>query len=142
MIRIRGLRVHYPLRRSLGDVVARRPPALVRAVDGVDLDIGRGEIVALVGESGSGKTTTGRAIARLAPITAGTLALEDQDVTAVSGRALRGYRRRVQIIFQDPYESLDPRRAIGDQVSEPLAVQGGDGRGTGCAGRRAWRTPG
>jgi len=143
MIRIRGLRVHYPLRRSLGDVVARRPPALVRAVDGVDLDIGRGEIVALVGESGSGKTTTGRAIARLAPITAGTLALEDQDVTAVSGRALRGYRRRVQIIFQDPYESLDPRRPSATRSpSHSRSRAWGRSRNglRGSTGR--WRTPG
>jgi oligopeptide/dipeptide ABC transporter ATP-binding protein len=92
-------------------------------VDGVDLRIGQGEIVALVGESGSGKTTTGRALIRLAPITAGSVWLRDRDVTEVSGRALREYRRRVQIIFQDPYESLDPRRTIGDQVAEPLAVQ-------------------
>ena len=76
-----------------------------------------GEIVALVGESGSGKTTTGRALVRLAPITEGQVLLDGQDVTAIGGRALRDYRRRVQIIFQDPYESLDPRRTIGDQVA-------------------------
>jgi peptide/nickel transport system ATP-binding protein len=93
-------------------------------VDGVDLELRRGEIVALVGESGSGKTTTGRALVRLAPITGGRLLLDDRDVTHLGGRALRDYRRRVQIIFQDPYESLDPRRSVGDQVSEPLAVQG------------------
>lgn len=124
MIAIRGLRVHYPLRRTLGEWARRRPVPVVRAVDGVDLDIGRGEIVALVGESGSGKTTTGRALVRLAPITGGTVALEERDVTTIGGQALRDYRRRVQIIFQDPYESLDPRRTIGEQVAEPLAIQG------------------
>ncbi len=134
MIDIKGLRVHYPLRRSFGAWLRREPPGLVRAVDGVDLRIGRGEIVALVGESGSGKTTTGRALVRLAPITAGSVSLEDRDVTNVSGRALRDYRRRVQIIFQDPYESLDPRRTIGAQVAEPLAVQA-----VGTADERATR---
>jgi oligopeptide/dipeptide ABC transporter ATP-binding protein len=134
MIDIKGLRVHYPLRRSLGAWLRRESPGVVRAVDGVDLRIGRGEIVALVGESGSGKTTTGRALVRLAPITEGSVWLEDRDVTHVSGRALRDYRRRVQIIFQDPYESLDPRRTIGDQVAEPLAVQG-----VGTAEERATR---
>jgi oligopeptide/dipeptide ABC transporter ATP-binding protein len=124
VIDIRGLRVHYPLRRSLGAWLRRESPRVVRAVDGVDLRIGRSEIVALVGESGSGKTTTGRALVRLAPISAGSVWLEDRDVSEVSGRALRAYRRRVQIIFQDPYESLDPRRTIGEQVAEPLLVQG------------------
>jgi oligopeptide/dipeptide ABC transporter ATP-binding protein len=107
---------------------------MVRAVDGVDLALERGEIVALVGESGSGKTTTGRALVRLAPISAGRVVLDGRDVTAIRGRALRDYRRRVQIIFQDPYESLDPRRTIGDQVGEPLAVQG-----IGTASERAER---
>lgn len=124
MISIRGLRVHYPLRRTLGEWARRHPAPVVRAVDGVDLDIGRGEIVALVGESGSGKTTTGRALVRLAPITSGSVTLEGLDVTSIGGQALRAYRRRVQIIFQDPYESLDPRRAIGEQVAEPLSIQG------------------
>ncbi len=124
MIGLRSLRVHYPLRRSLGAWVRRQPAGVVRAVDGVDLDIGRGEIVALVGESGSGKTTTGRALVRLAPITGGQVLLDDQDVTHIGGRALRDYRRRVQIIFQDPYESLDPRRTVAQQVAEPLLVQG------------------
>ncbi|CAN5645299.1 ATP-binding cassette domain-containing protein [soil metagenome] len=124
MIQIRGLKVHYPLRRSFSDVLAGRSALLVRAVDGLDLDLERGEIVALVGESGSGKTTTGRALTRLAPITDGHVTLEGREVTAIGGRELGAYRRRVQIIFQDPYESLDPRRAVHEQVAEPLLVQG------------------
>ncbi|MBX3029432.1 MAG: ABC transporter ATP-binding protein [Chloroflexi bacterium] len=124
MIGLRGLRVHYPLRRSLGAWLRGEPVGVIRAVDGVDLDLGRGEIVALVGESGSGKTTTGRALVRLAPITDGQVLLDGEDVTRIGGRALRAYRRRVQIIFQDPYESLDPRRTIAQQVEEPLLVQG------------------
>ena len=124
MIALRGLHVHFPLRRSLGEVLRRAAPRLVRAVDGVDLDLARGEIVALVGESGSGKTTTGRAVVRLAPITQGQVLLEGRDVTTIGGRELRAYRRRAQIIFQDPYESLDPRRSVAEQVEEPLLVQG------------------
>jgi oligopeptide/dipeptide ABC transporter ATP-binding protein len=124
VIELRGLRVSFPLRRSLAAALRRQPIREVRAVDGVDLTLSRGEIVALVGESGSGKTTTGRAIARLAPLSGGALLLEGRDVTAIRGADLRAYRRRVQIIFQDPYESLDPRRTVSEQVEEPLAVQG------------------
>jgi peptide/nickel transport system ATP-binding protein len=134
MIELRQLHVGFPLRRTLGAWLRREPPGVVRAVDGVDLALERGEIVALVGESGSGKTTAGRALVRLAPISGGRIVLDGQDVTAIRGRALRDYRRRVQIIFQDPYESLDPRRTLGDQVSEPLAVQG-----IGEAGERSER---
>lgn len=124
MIELRGLQVHFPLRRTTGEVLRGAPARFVRAVDGVSLDLARNEIVALVGESGSGKTTTGRAVARLAPITGGSVLLEGKDVTALGGRDLRRYRRRVQIIFQDPYESLDPRRTVAEQVEEPLVVQG------------------
>lgn len=129
MIELRALQVHFPLRRSFSDVLRRQAPRMVRAVDGVDLQLARGEIVALVGESGSGKTTTGRALTRLGPITGGQIILEGRDVTALRGAALRAFRRRVQIIFQDPYESLDPRRTVGEQVEEPLIVQGIGKRG-------------
>ena len=134
MIELRGLRVSFPLRRSMSEWLRRVPAGVVRAVDGVDLQLGHGEIVALVGESGSGKTTTGRALVRLAPITGGQVLFDGQDVTAIGGRALKDYRRKVQIIFQDPYESIDPRRTIGDQVAEPLAVHG-----IGSAAERAAR---
>ena len=133
MIELRGLRVHFPLRRSMSEWLRRVPALAVRAVDGVDLQFGQGEIVALVGESGSGKTTTGRALVRLAPITGGQVLLDGQDVTAIGGQELRDYRRRVQIIFQDPYESLDPRRTIGDQVSR--AARGPRHRHRGRASR-------
>ena len=124
MITLRDLRVHFPVARTPSEWLRRRPPSQVRAVDGIDLDLEPGRIVALVGESGSGKTTTGRAVVRLAPITGGQILHEGRDVGSLKGRDLREYRRRVQIIFQDPYESLDPRRSIGDQVREPLIVQG------------------
>ncbi|CAN5669209.1 dipeptide ABC transporter ATP-binding protein [soil metagenome] len=124
MIELRGVHVAFARRRSFGEVLRGLPAPSVRAVDGVDLELRRGEIVALVGESGSGKTTTGRAIVRLAPISEGQVLMEGRDVTAIRGVDLRAYRRRVQIIFQDPYESLDPRRSVTDQVTEPLIVQG------------------
>jgi peptide/nickel transport system ATP-binding protein len=124
LIELRGLQVHFPVRRTFSAWLRRETARLVRAVDGVDLDVKRGEIVALVGESGCGKTTTGRALVRLAPITGGNVLLEGNDVTEIHGKLLREYRRRVQIIFQDPYESLDPRRTVGEAVEEPLLVHG------------------
>jgi peptide/nickel transport system ATP-binding protein len=103
-----------------GGVFARRQP--VRVVDGVDLALRSGEAVALVGESGAGKTTVGRMLARLEPATRGVIGLRGQDVTRARGRALRDFRRQVQIVFQNPYESLDPRHTIGTAVSEPLDI--------------------
>jgi peptide/nickel transport system ATP-binding protein len=123
-IRLENIRVHYPLAQSFSDSIRGVPRRVVRAVDGVDLSIGRGEVVALVGESGSGKTTLARALVRLAPIASGRVLLDGRDVTRLSGGGLREYRRRVQIVFQDPYESLDPRQTVLDVVGEPLDVHG------------------
>src|SRR5207244_12739292 len=114
-----------PRRRALGDVVPGRAAAAVRAVHGTDLSIREGEGLALVGESGSGKTTTGRVIVKLTRQTAGRVTFDGQDVTDLWGtRRLRAYRRRVQLIFQDPYETLDPKQTIHDFVAEPLEVTG------------------
>jgi peptide/nickel transport system ATP-binding protein len=113
------------MRGGLLDTVTRRPAGVIRAVDGIDLTLERGEVLALVGESGSGKTTTGRVIVKLTPQTGGRVWFEGEDVSALWGtRALREYRRRVQLIFQDPYETLNPKQTIFDFVAEPLSVNG------------------
>ncbi|HEX6422203.1 MAG TPA: ABC transporter ATP-binding protein [Acidimicrobiales bacterium] len=114
LLRAEGLEVHFPSRGG--------PP--VRAVDGVDIDVRRGETLGLVGESGCGKSTLGLALLRLVEPTAGRIELDGTDVTALGRRDLRALRRRVAMVFQDPYASLDPRQTVGRIVAEPLAVHG------------------
>jgi ABC-type microcin C transport system duplicated ATPase subunit YejF len=130
LLRLEDLEVHFPVRTGLVDTLLRRSRIVVRAVDGIDLTIHKGEVLALVGESGSGKTTTGRVIVKLTRQTGGRVIFEDRDVSELwSSTDLRPYRRRVQLIFQDPYETLNPKQTIGDFVAEPLVVNRiGDGR--------------
>jgi peptide/nickel transport system ATP-binding protein len=124
LLSISNLRKLYPLRKG----VFLREQSFIHAVDGVTFDIWPGESLALVGESGSGKTTIGRLLTRLVDPSAGeinaTLDGESLDVAALDGHAMKRYRRHVQMIFQDPYESLNPRKTIFDIVVEPLNVQG------------------
>ena len=122
IVRVRNLRKWFPVRTGLLHGLISREKRYVKAVDGISFDIKKREIYGLAGESGCGKTTTGRVILRLLEPTAGEVHLGKQDVFALTKRELNELRKRAQIIFQDPYESLDPRMNIFDFVAEPLVV--------------------
>jgi oligopeptide/dipeptide ABC transporter ATP-binding protein len=122
LLDVRDLVVHYPLPRGLASTMARRPERVVRAVDGISLSVAAGELVALVGESGCGKTTTAQAIMRMLIPRAGSVEIDGRDIAPLSERDLRPLRREAQIVFQDPYESLDPRYRVRDTVAEPLVI--------------------
>ena len=118
MLQIRDLKTHFPVRRGLFG----RTVGYVRAVDGVSFTLGAGKTLGLVGESGCGKTTTGRTILRLIPATAGEVVFEGRDVFALPPAQMRHLREDMQIIFQDPYGSLNPRMTVGGIIGEPLRV--------------------
>jgi len=118
LLRVDDLVMHFPIYRG----VIQRQVGAIRAVDGVSFDIKRGETLGLVGESGCGKSTTGRTILQLYRPTAGSVHFEDIDLVHLKGEALRKMRRKMQMIFQDPYASLNPRMTVADIVGEPLLV--------------------
>jgi len=120
LMEIDDLRMHFPIKRGL----LQRTVGHVRAVDGVSFEIRKGQTLALVGESGCGKTTTGRCILRLLEPTSGSVRFEGRDMADIEKRELRALRKRLQIIFQDPFSSLDPRMSTADIVSEGLEIHG------------------
>ncbi|HYN88694.1 MAG TPA: ATP-binding cassette domain-containing protein, partial [Ardenticatenaceae bacterium] len=121
LLRVDDLKMHFPITEG---IVLQRQVGSVKAVDGISFDVKRGETLGLVGESGCGKSTTGRAILQLYRPTAGNVYFEETDLTKIGGEQLRRMRRRMQMIFQDPYASLNPRMTVGNIVSEPLKVHG------------------
>lgn len=118
LVQVKDLKVHFPIRRGL----LKRQTGAVRAVDGVSLDLYRGETLGLVGESGCGKSTTGLAMLRLLDVTSGHIMFNGRDVASLDQRELRASRRHMQMVFQDPYSSLNPRMTVGSIIIEPLNV--------------------
>jgi oligopeptide/dipeptide ABC transporter ATP-binding protein len=121
LLEVRGLAMHFPISEG---IVLSRKIGEVKAVDGVDFAIARGETLGLVGESGCGKTTTGRCILWLERPTEGQILFDGQDISGMDRKGLTAMRRRMQVIFQDPYSSLNPRMKVGDIVAEPIKVHG------------------
>jgi peptide/nickel transport system ATP-binding protein/oligopeptide transport system ATP-binding protein len=121
LVRVRGLTKHFPITRG---VIFQRKIGAVQAVDGVDLDIHAGETLGIVGETGCGKSTTARLIMRLLDCTSGEITFDGRDITRLTGAALKAMRREMQIIFQDPQSSLNPRKTIGSIIGEPFSIHG------------------
>ena len=121
VLRVHDLKVHFPITSG---VIVRKTVGTVKAVDGVSFTVNRGETLGLVGESGCGKSTTGLAVLRMLDITSGTVELEGEDITRHDRGRMRPIRRRMQMVYQDPYGSLNPRMKVADIVGEPLVVHG------------------
>jgi oligopeptide/dipeptide ABC transporter ATP-binding protein len=125
LVELRDVVKHFPVGRSLGEIVRGKHPA-VRALDGVSFDVGSGDAVAVVGESGCGKTTLGRLMLKLVEPTAGSIAFDGIALASLAGESLRGFRRQAQLVFQNPFDALNPRFTIYRAVAEPLLNAGID----------------
>ena len=121
LLQVRDLKVHFPI--SAGTLL-RKQVGAVRAVDGVSFSLARGETLGLVGESGCGKSTTGLAILKMQALTSGRIEFEGQDITSYDRKQMQPLRRRIQMVYQDPYGSLNPRMTVRDIIGEPLVVHG------------------
>jgi oligopeptide/dipeptide ABC transporter ATP-binding protein len=118
-----NLKKYFPVKQGLFETLLSRRGVFVKAVDNISIHVKKGEVLGLVGESGSGKTTTGRLLLRLLDPTEGTIRYKDKDIAHLSAREMKPLRKEMQIIFQDPYESLDPRMLVKNIVAEPLRIQ-------------------
>jgi oligopeptide/dipeptide ABC transporter ATP-binding protein len=121
LVRLTGIKKHFPITQG---IVFQREIARVHAVDGVDLEIYPGETLGVVGETGCGKSTLARLICRLLPVAEGSIEFDGRDVTNLKGSGLRQFRRQVQMIFQDPYSSLNPRKRVGAIIADPFEIHG------------------
>ncbi|MFI7339737.1 ABC transporter ATP-binding protein [Streptomyces sp. NPDC050085] len=119
LLEVRGLVKHYPLTQG---IVFRKQVGAVKAVDGVDFDLAQGETLGIVGESGCGKSTVAKMLVNLERPTEGVIKYKGEDITQLSGRALKAVRRNIQMVFQDPYTSLNPRMTVGDIIGEPYEI--------------------
>src|SRR5687768_5767540 len=121
LVRLRGVKKHFPITQG---IIFQREVGRVHAVDGVDLEVYPGETLGVVGETGCGKSTLARLVCRLLPVTEGRIEFDGQDITHLKGSPLRLLRREIQMIFQDPYSSLNPRKRVGGIIGDPFDIHG------------------
>ena len=119
LLEVKGLKQYYPVKGGMG-----KEKACVKAVDGVDFEVRRGEVFGIVGESGCGKSTLGKSICKLIEPTEGSILLDGEEISKYTPRQMRPIRKKVQMVFQDPYASLNPRMSVRDIVAEPLIIHG------------------